>query len=158
VAEGAFRQTEEGTVARFWPRREDNLARELRESKPELSSEFIHALSKHVASSSNRGRRYVRSRVAFAALLTVLVLVALASVGGLGYAASTTTSAVKAVKHVIAPSHPAVVKHSAANSQYGQPKVTICHHTGSGKRVTITIALPALPAHLRHGDTVGPCA
>jgi hypothetical protein len=99
----------------------------------------------------------VRSRVAFAALLTALVLGALASVGGLGYAASTTTDAVKAVKHAIAPSSPKVVRNSAAHSQYGQPKVTICHRTGSGKRVTITIAEPALPAHLRHGDTIGPC-
>ena len=34
----------------------------------------------------------------------------------------------------------------------GQEKVTICH-----KGKTITVAEPALPAHLNHGDTVGPC-
>jgi hypothetical protein len=45
---------------------------------------------------------------------------------------------------------------SAAQYQYGK-KVTICHRTGSGKRVTITISRNALPAHLRHGDTTGPC-
>jgi hypothetical protein len=144
-------------VARFWPRREDNLARELRESKPELSAEFIDALSEHVASTGSRGRRYVRSRVAFVALLTVLVLGALASIGGLGYAASTTKDAVKAVKHAIAPSSPKVVRNSAAQSQYGRERVTICHQTGSGKPVTITISRAALPAHLRHGDTIGPC-
>lgn len=45
----------------------------------------------------------------------------------------------------------------AAQYQYGDKKVTICHKTGSSKSVTITISRNALPAHLRHGDTVGPC-
>jgi hypothetical protein len=89
--------------------------------------------------------------------LTVLVFGALAAVGGFGYAASTTQHAVNAVRHALKPSKPAVVRHSAAQSQYGRTKVTICHHTGSGKNVTITISEAALPAHLRHGDTVGPC-
>ena len=34
----------------------------------------------------------------------------------------------------------------------GQEKVTICH-----KGKTITVAEPALQAHLDHGDTEGPC-
>src|SRR5512132_653132 len=47
----------------------------------------------------------------------------------------------------------------AAVSQYGN-KVTICHHTHSTKHpfVTITVSRNALPAHLRHGDTIGPCS
>ena len=38
-------------------------------------------------------------------------------------------------------------------------KVTICHHTGSKKHPfhTITVSANAVPAHLRHGDTIGPC-
>jgi hypothetical protein len=46
----------------------------------------------------------------------------------------------------------------AAASQYAG-KVTICHHTHSQKHpfVTITVSRNALPAHLRHGDTIGPC-
>jgi hypothetical protein len=38
-------------------------------------------------------------------------------------------------------------------------KVTICHHTGSRKHPfhTITVNAHALPAHLAHGDTIGPC-
>ena len=34
----------------------------------------------------------------------------------------------------------------------GKPKVTLCH-----KGKTLSVAQPAVPAHLRHGDTVGPC-
>jgi hypothetical protein len=38
--------------------------------------------------------------------------------------------------------------------------VTICHHTHSAKNpfVTITVSANALPAHLKHGDTVGACS
>jgi hypothetical protein len=46
---------------------------------------------------------------------------------------------------------------SSAAVYYGG-KVTICHKAGPhGKRVTITVSRNALPAHMRHGDTVGPC-
>lgn len=41
---------------------------------------------------------------------------------------------------------------SASESQYGK-KVTLCH---KGKK-TISVGKAAVPAHLRHGDTVGPC-
>jgi ABC-type sugar transport system substrate-binding protein len=47
---------------------------------------------------------------------------------------------------------------SVASAQYQYGKVTICHVAGqSGNRVTITVAASAVPAHLSHGDTVGPC-
>src|SRR5215218_5617405 len=47
----------------------------------------------------------------------------------------------------------------AASDQYPK-KVTICHHTHSKKNpfVTIRVSQNALKAHLRHGDTVGPCS
>lgn len=47
---------------------------------------------------------------------------------------------------------------SAAAKQYAD-KVTICHHTGSKKNPfrTITVSRNALKAHLKHGDTIGPC-
>jgi hypothetical protein len=139
-------------VARFRRSRKDSLARELRASRPELPADFVDGLAKRVDASSRSSRLHAWSRVSFAAAVTVLVLGISASFGGLGYAASSTEQAVKAVKHVVAPSAPKIVKKSAAQQQYGQPKVTICH-----KGHTITIAQPALPAHLAHGDTVGPC-
>jgi hypothetical protein len=47
---------------------------------------------------------------------------------------------------------------SVASAQYQYGKVTICHVAGqSGNRVTITVAASAVPAHLAHGDTPGPC-
>jgi hypothetical protein len=84
--------------------------------------------------------------------LTVLVLGTLASFGGLGYAASGTEQAVRTVKRVVAPSRPQLVPNSAAQAQYAQPKVTVCHNGH-----TITISKAALPAHLRQGDTAGAC-
>lgn len=46
----------------------------------------------------------------------------------------------------------------ASASQY-ERKVTICHRTRSSKRpfVTIRVSRRAVPAHLRHGDGIGPC-
>jgi hypothetical protein len=139
-------------VKRFRPGRQDELGSELRAGRPEPSPELVQTLSRQIGAESRRGRLYVASRLSFAAALTVLMLGTLASFGGIGYAASGTKQAAIAVKNVIAPSRPQVVHDSAAQDQYGPQKVTICH-----KGHTIRISKSALPAHLRHGDTVGPC-
>jgi len=40
----------------------------------------------------------------------------------------------------------------------GQQKVTLCHvDQETGEEITITVGAPAVPAHLKHGDTLGAC-
>ena len=56
---------------------------------------------------------------------------------------------------------PALVSSASAapsSAQY-QYKVTLCHHTHSKKHPwqQIRVGQPAVAAHLRHGDTLGPC-
>lgn len=90
-------------------------------------------------------RFWKSGRVRFAAAGAVaLAVAALASVGGVGYAARLVGGS----------------NISAAAAQYPPSKVTICHHTHSQKNpfVTINVSERALPAHLGHGDTVGPCS
>ena len=41
---------------------------------------------------------------------------------------------------------------NVALAGYGQEKVQVCH-----KGHTLTIAAPAVPAHLKQGDTLGTC-
>lgn len=141
---------------RFWTRGRNRLDIEsdLRANRPEPRAEFLAALGARV---HDKGRRpHVRSRLGLALALTAAMLVSLAAVGGLGQAASTVGHAVKAVQRIAAPvrvqrpAQPSVAEVSAALDQYG--KVTICH-----KGKTISVARSALNAHLKHGDTLGPC-
>jgi len=45
-----------------------------------------------------------------------------------------------------------------ANGGGGQVKVTLCHvDQETGEEITITVGAPAVPAHLAHGDILGPC-
>lgn len=79
-----------------------------------------------------------------AAALVVAAAGVFASVGMAGYGAK-----------LVGLSHD-----TPTTDQYPTSKVTICHHTHSQKNpfVTITVSQHAVPAHLKHGDTIGPCA
>ena len=132
---------------RFWPGRKDDLGAVLRASRPEPSRDFVDTLSERIASDGRRTRLRGASRLSFAAALTVFMLGTLASFGGLGYAASSTKGAFKKVAALEGPS----AGRSPASDQYVE-KVVICHNGH-----TITVSRSALPAHRRHGDTIGPC-
>ncbi len=88
-------------------------------------------MSEHGSFHSQRTRTIVGAVVVAAALAAAGVL------GGVGFAKSSV---------------------SAAQSQYG--KTTLCHKTHSKKHpsVSITVSPSAVPAHTRHGDTMGACA
>lgn len=114
-------------------------------------------------------------RIAFAGALTTALLVALTTVGGLGYAATKVHAAASIVAKVASPGAKSSPSQrgdarrdegvsgrsdgegddddddNADDDQYGH-KVTICH-----KGHTISVDRHAVPAHLAHGDTVGPC-
>jgi hypothetical protein len=134
--------------------RDDDLERRLRRGRPEPRQDFVHSLAERVRSDRRRSHRGA-FRIAFVGALTAAMLAALASVGGLGYAASSAQTAWHAVTHK-AKQKPTNRGHSRrtrtpAAFEYGG-KVLMCHNGN-----TIFVSENAVPAHLRQGDTVGPC-
>lgn len=85
---------------RFWQRSERHLEVRLRAERPVPGLELVEAVARRV------GPRPVlagRRRFAFAGALTAAMLGALASVGGISYAASAARSAAEVVKEAVAP-------------------------------------------------------
>lgn len=108
---------------RYWRRRHEpfDLEAELRGSRPEPTPDFVHQLEARVR---ENGRTRVGSlRVAFVGALTAVMLLALASVGGVGNASSAARDAAVSVTRVVSPTERVVVvlKKSAAIDQY-KPK------------------------------------
>lgn len=98
-----------------------NLETELRANRPQPSHEFVNRLEGRVR--EGRRSRAGSFRVAFAGALAAGVLAALASVGGLGYAATATGDAVDRAKKVVKSSHGTlVVRKSPSRDQYDKPK------------------------------------
>jgi len=132
------------------------LEHELRRNRPEPDKDFARQLSARVAADApQRPERH--TGLAFAGALTSLLVVALAAFGGIGYASSAARGVARTAEKVVAPKAKDAGQSAAADQYVG--KVTICHHTGSPNHpfVTITISRNALDAHLKHGDTIGPC-
>ncbi len=104
-------------------KRGDDLEQRLRRSRPEARDEFVQSLATEVRSERRRSRSSA-FRIAFAGGLTAAMLAALASVGGLGYAASSAGNAWKAVTGKHAVNQPA---QSSAADQYAK-KAPVCHN------------------------------
>ena len=110
---------------RSWRRNpEGGLEAELRSNRPEPSRELVHKLESRVR--SHRGARAGSFRVAFAGALAVGVLTALASVGGLGYAATGVGDAAQKAKRIVHVHGVTTLHKSAAIDQYRKPKAKKC--------------------------------
>jgi hypothetical protein len=106
---------------RYWRRRHElDLEAELKASRPQPSPDFVHRLETEVRE-SGRTRVGGRVRVAFVGALTAVMLMALAGVGGVGYAASAGRDAAVSVKRVVTPGDVVrVLKKSPAIDQYAK--------------------------------------
>jgi hypothetical protein len=109
---------------RYWRRRHEpfDLEAELRTGRPEPSPELVHRLEARVR---NDGRTRVGSlRGAFVGALTAIMLLAVASVGGAGYASSAAQDAAVGVKRIVSPTDRIVrvLTRSAAIDQYKKKK------------------------------------
>lgn len=108
----------------FWKRsRGFDLEGELRAARPEPRPEFLHMVSERIG---ERRKSYRRVRVSFASAVALGVLVAVASIGGIGYAASSAGHWVKAATAIVKPHKPRVVHGSAASNQYPSARIKVC--------------------------------
>jgi hypothetical protein len=113
---------EESTLSKIWKRRSDDLERTLRAARQEPRAEFVSALTDRVG--ETRPRRGAAFRLAFAGGLTVVMLVALAAVGGVSYAANAAVGAARTVQKVVTPlsaEQAIVVKGLSAGGDQYQP-------------------------------------
>ena len=133
-----------------------DLESELRALTPRRRPEFTAALGVRVRSQL-RGAGSRRGRLSLAFAVTAAIVVAFASLGGLGYAASIGTQTASAVRHAVAlaPQRPQSVAggNSAAAAQY---KVSVCHRTRVLARPWAQISVPSeqLRTYLARGDYV----
>jgi hypothetical protein len=136
----------------------DSMERKLRRDRPQPSDDLVQRITEDI--SGRPARRRLNLGLAFA--LTAALTVAFALTGGIGYAASAASKGTNAITGLVSAENSAKVKgqqsKGASAKQYGQ-KVLICHiPPGNPDNAhTISVAQAAVPAHLAHGDTLGPC-
>lgn len=89
-------------------------------------------------------RGSTKARAAAVAASGAVLFAAVAALAGLGFAAPPPGKGAGAAQYQYGP----------AGDQYGGHKVLVCHKG----RKTISVGKPAVKAHLRHGDKLGPCS
>jgi hypothetical protein len=107
----------------IWKRGSGDLEWKLRAARPEVRPEFLAALAEHVRA-DKRPRRAGAMRLAFAGGLTAVMLVALAAVGGVSYAATAAAGAARTFEQAFTPSgarEPIVVNGLSAGSDQYKP-------------------------------------
>jgi hypothetical protein len=124
----------------IWNRRQLDLESELRGSRSEPRADFVKALADEVRSRPRQRSRAGRVGLAFA--LSGLIVVVLASFGGIGYASS---AASHAVKKPTAAKHAQIASKSAAQAQYGQFTPPTVEPKAAAAAAEQTKAKPAAP-------------
>ena len=109
-----------------WKKDRDPVEQALRVDRPEAPEGLVAELTGRIPAD----RRAGGSRAAFLAALTVFMLGSFASFGGLGYAASSAQSTVKAVKRTVAPASKQKTVStrlavSSADDQYNEKALTV---------------------------------
>lgn len=163
-------------MKRFWKRSTDpELEAELRRGRPAPPQALVDDLVAHIDAESRRSPSLWRPRVALVSFVSAVTLVGFGAFGGLGYAKTAASGAVFSTAHAVAkitkaPSQKDTAGRDRSGERGGneqrngndhgskpghhqyQEHVIICH-----KGHTISVSSSAVPAHLRHGDTLGPC-
>lgn len=135
---------------KLW-KRDDGLERELRARRREPRPEFLETVVNRIH--GEHDRRPARSwRLGLVGALTAAMLVALGAFGGLGYAASGMSNAVKSAVHVVSPAKTAT-PNGALSSASAQYKVTMCI-----RGHTIFVDNHAVKGIQRAGGKLGPCS
>jgi hypothetical protein len=127
----------------------DEVERKLRTQRPEPRRELVDEIASRMVGGRRRSHR--RVRLGFAVALSVGMLVALGSVGGLGYAANGVTHAVSSAVHAVVPSE-AAAPSSAVSSAMAQYKVSMCFHGH-----TLSVDSHAVNALRSAGAKLGAC-